>query len=152
MQTAAELAAARSKITQLGEQLLTRTEELRAHDQQRAELSAELEIARANAKQLASDMSEQKRTFETERKTWVEQMTYLRGLLDQRTTTPEPDESRVARPPAADAGTPVAARTGKSAGSERPSANNPVLGSIMEQFGKLRQQRASDRQAGRNAR
>jgi hypothetical protein len=36
--------------------------------------------------------------------------------------------------------------------SEKRAASNPVLGSIVEQFGKLRRQRAMDRQINKKAR
>jgi len=52
--------------------------------------------------------------------------------------------------PAAPA-TPAARGTGGKEAGEKHSAS-PVLGSIVEQFGKLRQQRALDRQIGKKSR
>jgi chromosome segregation ATPase len=154
-QTNAQLAEAREKITTLSQLLLTRTEELRATDQRRGELTTELELARAHAKELAAGVEEQKRLLERERATWTQQMQHMRELLELRAAAPAADEeTAVSRPAPQSAATsnagprPVQA----SGGGGKPSQNNPVLGSIMEQFGKLRQQRATDRQAGKNVR
>ncbi|MEX2316954.1 MAG: hypothetical protein WD669_07370 [Pirellulales bacterium] len=152
-QATAQLAEARNKIALLTEQLLSRTEELREIDQRRAELTTELELTRANAKQLATELEGQKRTLEHERSASTDQMSHMRELMDrhaERTPAPpqvddavdaEPEETLPIRktPPKS---------TGKN-GVAKGSANSPVLGSIVEQFGKLRQQRASDRQTGK---
>jgi chromosome segregation ATPase len=151
-QIVAQLADARAKVAQQSEQLLTRTEELRALDQQRAGLAAELEVARSTVKQLSADLDEQKRVLELERKTWTEQLGQFRDLLEQRAAAPVTGYDDVATAPREESAATSAPRPVRVAAEERRSPDNPVLGSILEQFGKLRQQRASDRRAGRNAR
>jgi hypothetical protein len=147
-----QLAEARAKVAQLSEQLVTRTEELRVLDQKRADLATELEVARATAKRLTADAEAQLRSHEAERKSWTEQLAQLRDVLEQRAAAPVTGYDDVPSAPAAEPAAQAPPRPPKTTSGERPSANNPVLGSIMEQFGKLRQQRASDRQAGRNVR
>ena len=153
-QANAQLAEAREKISLLSEQLLSRTEELRVLDQRRAELTIDLELARVHAKELAADVDEQKQTFERERSAWTEQLRQMHELLELRAATPVTGYDDVIAA-AAERPAPPAPRPPKAIASvsgEKPSPNNPVLGSIMEQFGKLRQQRANDRQTGKNAR
>jgi septal ring factor EnvC (AmiA/AmiB activator) len=152
-QATAQLAEAREKIAVLTEQLLTRTEELREIDQRGAELTAELELARVNAKQLAADLEEHKRTLERERSAAAEEMNRMRGLLeppsDRAAAEPrEVDEAVGATDESASNRKPAPRTVGKG-GPAKGSANSPVLGSIVEQFGKLRQQRATDRQSGK---
>jgi chromosome segregation ATPase len=149
----AELNAARDKIAKLTTSLLERTEELRTLDGRRAEFTTELELARAREKELSHSLDEQKRTFEQERAKWSQELHHLHELLERRVETiPVPAPASIEQP-----------QPTKSAG-ERPPAPapetkhktqvtvTPVLGSIVEQFGKLRQQRANDRQAVRKTR
>jgi hypothetical protein len=151
-QTIAALAEARATVALQNEQLVARAEELRTLEKIRSDLAAELDASRGIAKQLAADAADQKRAIEIERKVWTDQLAQFRDLLEQRATAPVTGYDDVAMQRAAEAATPAPPRPAKAPGGERPSANNPVLGSIVEQFGKLRQQRASDRQAGRNTR
>jgi chromosome segregation ATPase len=152
-QAAAHLADARDKIAQLTEQLLSRTEELRDIDQHRAELSTELELARAQAKELAADLEEQRRTLEHERAASAEQSQHLRDLLDLHAERPSSrrEEGDISSGAKAE---PANAKPRKAAGNngavKRPT-DSPVLGSIVAQFGKLQQQRASDRQSGKKS-
>jgi len=143
-----ELSAARDRISSLNTDLQARAEELQATDQRRAELIAELELSRGREKELQATLAGQQRALDEQRAQWAEEMRQLRETLqnpaeafppEQRTSDPAPE------PPA---------------GQHRPSGDksgeqcnqNPVLGSIVEQFGKLRQQRAFDRQALKKAR
>jgi predicted nucleic acid-binding Zn-ribbon protein len=134
----AELHAAREKITALTTLLLSRTEELRTLDNLRAEVQTELELSRARERELQSAIDDQKRSTEDERTEWAEELKQLRDLFQSQLEATVVDESAVTvqrHPPAHVPPT--------SNGSPR---ENPLLGSIVEQFGKLRQQRADERQ------
>jgi chromosome segregation ATPase len=123
-ETTAELNAAREKVGSLTSALLARTDELRALDGRRAEVVTALELARAREKELTAKLEELKQLRDQERAQWSEELRHLRALLERQL---------------------------EAAGGEHHTAsashagNSPVLGSIVEQFGKLRQQRALDR-------
>jgi chromosome segregation ATPase len=138
-ETTAELDDAREKIASLTSALLARTDELRALDGRRAEVATELELARAREQELKATLEELKQSREQERAQWAEELRHLRELLERRMEASNTD------PPAAAAARPPAVRSpAEHAGR---ASNSPVLGSIVEQFGKLRQQRALDRPA-----
>jgi hypothetical protein len=136
---AGELSAAREKISALSASLLARTEELRQMDERRSELAAELELNRVREKELAKALEEQRQTLEQERAHRAEELRILERLQQgaEGATPPENPADDLAA---------AAAR------SSQQVNENPVLGSIVEQFGKLRQQRALDRQAQRKTR
>jgi septal ring factor EnvC (AmiA/AmiB activator) len=136
---AAELSAAREKISALSASLLARTEELRQLDERRSELAAELELNRVREKELAKALEEQRQTLEQERAHRAEELRNLERLT-QGAQGDSPSENSANN---------LAAASGR--GPQQVN-ENPVLGSIVEQFGKLRQQRALDRQAQRNPR
>jgi DNA repair exonuclease SbcCD ATPase subunit len=147
--TNSELHTAREKITALTTLLLNRTEELRTLDNRRAEVQTELELSRARERELKAALDEQKRSVDEERSEWSEELKQLRGALEHQLETPVVAQpiavvERSAPP------TPVAsaapART-RPSGDDQTSHDNPLLGSIVAQFGKLRQQRAVERQA-----
>jgi DNA repair exonuclease SbcCD ATPase subunit len=144
----AELNAAREKVVTLTDSLVARTDELRVVDNRRAELVAELESSRAREGELRAALDEQKRTIEQERAHWAEEFRRLRELLERQLESPPAEQ--VITPPER---IPAPAKQSRSAAvvAEGHSAN-PVLGSIVEQFGKLRQQRAVDRQANKRTR
>jgi chromosome segregation ATPase len=153
-QALAQLAEAREKVAQLSEQLLARTEELRVLDQRRAELATELELTRANAKQIAAELDEQRRMQEQERAAATQQLHQMQQLIDQqaeRVADVTPKEPAQAGSRQEQVSTPDKAPRKPAVNSVEPkrSTASPVLGSIVEQFGKLRQQRASERQAGK---
>jgi chromosome segregation ATPase len=139
---AAELNALREKVASLTGALLARTDELRVLDGRRGELVTELELARAREKDFVAKLEELKQSREEERRQSADEMRHLRELLERRleaSDAPRPtapaDQPPSDRPPAA-----------RPAAEHPPrDANSPVLGSIVEQFGKLRQQRALDR-------
>lgn len=147
-EAAAELTASREKIVTLTDTLLARTEELRVLDNRRAEVVTELELSRAREGELRAALDEQKRTIEQERAHWAEEFRRLRELLERQLETP-PVEEAIAPPER----NPAPAKQQRSAPvAADGSSANPVLGSIVEQFGKLRQQRAIDRQATKRPR
>jgi septal ring factor EnvC (AmiA/AmiB activator) len=147
-EAAGELSAAREKISTLSATLLARTEELRLMDQRRTEVANELELTRTREKEFKAALEEQKRAMEEERAQQAEELRNLREMLKREgeaapaaEASAEPVPSSPSQPP----------RSGTNNGQQR-AHENPVLGSIVEQFGKLRQQRAMDRQVQRKAR
>jgi septal ring factor EnvC (AmiA/AmiB activator) len=110
-------------------------------DERRAELASELELNRAREKELSKALEEQRQALEQERAHRAEELRNL-DRLKQGSEGAHPSEKS-------------ADNLAAAAGSARPATqvnDNPVLGSIVEQFGKLRQQRALDRQAHRKTR
>jgi hypothetical protein len=148
--TIAELHAAREKITALTTLLLTRTEELRTLDNTRAEVQTELELSRARERELRSAIDDQKRSVDQERSQWADELKQLREVVEHQLETPVVDGPAAAiERPAPETPTPTPPSTG---GAQSPPRESPVLGSIVEQFGKLRQQRAVERQANNRQR
>jgi len=148
--TIAELHAAREKITALTTLLLSRTEELRTLDNTRAEVQTELELSRARERELKSTIDDQKRSVDQERSQWADELKQLREVVERQLETPVVDEpvAAIERPtPETPAPTPPSTGSAQS-----PPRESPVLGSIVEQFGKLRQQRAVERQANNRQR
>jgi chromosome segregation ATPase len=148
-----KLNEARQQSSQLSKELLSRTDELRELDKKRAELATELELARARDSELTTALDNQKQWMDQQRLQWTEELKHLRELLEQRSTaaadtpraesgnenitangTPGEDDSDDEAPCADDSQT------------EGPWEDNPVLGSIVAQFGKLRKQRSAGRQ------
>jgi chromosome segregation ATPase len=155
----AELNAARDKISALTSNLLGRTDELRTLDNRRAEAATEAELAHAREKELKAALDDHKRTAEQERQHWKEELRQLRELLQRRVENHSVDDH--ARAGAANHATPAPpvhpapiAPTVRSAstssGAHVIPRENPVLGSIVQQFDKLRQQRASDRSGNKS--
>jgi DNA repair exonuclease SbcCD ATPase subunit len=148
--TITELHAAREKITALTTLLLTRTEELRALDNRRAEVQTELELSRARERELKAAIDDQKRSVDQERSQWSEELKQLRETVERQLDTPvdvQPTAAVAGQVPTETA-QPTPARTSPAGnGGHAPARENPLLGSIVEQFGKLRQQRAVERQA-----
>jgi chromosome segregation ATPase len=137
--TVAELHAAREKITALTTLLLNRTEELRTLDNCRAEVQTELELSRARERELKAAIDDQKRSTDDERTEWSEELKQLRDVLQSQLEAPAVDEPI--------ATTQRQAPTNTTTTSKSVHQENPLLGSIVEQFGKLRQQRAVERKA-----
>ncbi len=151
----AELTAAREKNATLTAALLDRTEELRTLDGRRSELVTELELVRARENELRAALEEHKQTREQERSQWTEELRQLRELLEQHVVDDEsafymtpPEQPQTTPQPAASEAENVHRHT---AGAEN-AADTAVLGSILQQFGKLRQQRALDRPTFKKAR
>lgn len=131
-----DLSAAQERISALSASLLARTEELRVMDERRSELVAELDSQRALQKELRAALDEQKQTLEQERAHRAEELRSLERLKQGADGGPAEKHSEQ-----------------RAAHDGQPKVNeNPVLGSIVEQFGKLRQQRAMDRQVLRKTR
>lgn len=71
--------------------------------------------------------------------------TSLEALQRERPAGQEPDQSQELEPPASSDTTPVGAAAKDDAQVELPRRASPVLGSVWEQFGKLREQRSLNR-------
>jgi septal ring factor EnvC (AmiA/AmiB activator) len=141
----AELSGAREKIAALTASLLSRTEELRTLDNRRSELVTDLEVARAREKELIATLEEMRHTRDQERAQWASESRHLRELLERSLEGVE-GESQAAT---AEHGRII---QGSNFANGGRAADNPVFASVMEQFGKLRQQKASDRPAVKKVR
>lgn len=139
---AAELSEAREKISALSASLLARTEELRQMGERSSELAKELEVNRAREMELSKALEEQRQALEQERAHRAEELRTLERLQQGADAVPSAENSAEK----------LAASAGVANGAQQHVSANPVLGSIVEQFGKLRQQRAMDRQAQRKTR
>jgi chromosome segregation ATPase len=151
--TLTELHASREKITALTTLLLSRTEELRTLDNRRAEVQTELELSRARERELKAALEEHQRSIDDERSQWADELKQLREVLQGQLDAPvEQKPVAAAEQPAPPAPLTSPGKPLASDASPAPSRENPLLGSIAEQFGKLRQQRAVERQAGNRQR
>lgn len=154
-ESTAELSAAQENIAALTSSLSARTEELHTLDNRRAELVTELDLARAHEKELKAALEEQKQAQDHERAQWAAELRHVRETSERGVEASElirqdevSEQPTVSDPPRATG----AIHPDRRANSANRLANNPVLSSIVEQFGKLRQQRATDRQALRKTR
>jgi chromosome segregation ATPase len=127
-----ELTVSRQQISSLTTALLARTEELRDLDRQRNEAIAELSRAGAREQELSASLAAQQQSSEAERLQWERNIEQLRE-----------DAEKAAE--VAARGNSIAPGRNGEASSESRSSSNAVLGSVMEQFGKLRQQRSMNR-------
>lgn len=143
-----DLQTAREKIAGLSASLLERTDELRALERQHAALVTELELTRAKEKELTSALEEQKRDFSSECAQRMEELDSLRARLADR------GESAVGEllPPPTPTTSGAAPPSGTRSSGTATHGESPVMGSIMQQFSKLRQQRAVDRELLKKAR
>ena len=130
-----DLHDARVKITSLTTALLDRTEELRQHDRQRAEVNTELAVARSREKDLSSALEALQKSTDLQRLQWEAAIVELRQQLEQSLEFAAV-EAVAQAPVEANASDPQVGPT---------TSANPVLGSLMEQFDKLRQQRSVGR-------
>jgi hypothetical protein len=98
------------------------------------------------------------RSLDQERSQWSVELKHLREVIEHQLDEPVVDEPVAAAESSAPAALPAtltpAAPADKTpaTGSQPLPRENPVLGSIVEQFGKLRQQRAVERQANNRQR
>lgn len=128
-----ELNEAHHKIAGLTGTILSRTEELRELDRDRANVRAELLLARSHEKELTTTLETLQKAHEEDRQRCQLELASLRQRLDQQSAAPSP---RVK------ADEPIKNDLPKT---ESTKPINPVLGSVMEQFDKLRQQRSTNR-------
>ena len=129
-----ELYDARVKITTLTTALLDRTEELRQLDRERAHVNTEFAVAKSREKDLTTSLETQQKSFDVQRGQWESAIAEMRKQLEQSLDLAVAAAEAPPVPIASDAPLgPIAAA-------------NPVLGSLMEQFDKLRQQRSVGRQ------
>ncbi len=126
-QLTSELNDSRAQVASLSKALLDRTEELRKLDSERAELTTQLELARARERELATKLESQGQDGRPPQ--WAEELRQLRDLLEHQTEPAEVEDAMW-----------EIEQAGPSDNEE--GAESPVLGSIVQQFGKLRQQRA----------
>ena len=140
----AELNDARQQVATLSKSLLDRTEELRQLDIQRAELATQLELARARERELLAKVDTQGGDGQPPQ--WAEELKQLRELLERRADHVDADEA--IRDIQQVATSVNHCRSDDHSASENQCASeSPVLGSLMQQFGKLRQQRSQDQRS-----
>jgi chromosome segregation ATPase len=133
-----DLNDARAKITSLTTALLDRTEELRQLDRQRAEVNTELALAKTREKDLTTAIETVQKSADDQRQQWEAAIAEMRQQFERSLEIAEVEAT--AEPGASDPPLgPIAAA-------------NPVLGSLMEQFDKLRQQRSVGRHSHPRAR
>jgi chromosome segregation ATPase len=151
--TLTELHASREKITALTTLLLSRTEELRTLDNRRAEVQTELELSRTRERELKAALDEHQRSVDDERSQWADELKQLREVVErQLDASAEQEPIAAAEQSTLPAGPAPPSTESASDGAQAPQRENPLLGSIVEQFGKLRQQRAVERQASNRQR
>jgi chromosome segregation ATPase len=117
-----ELAEAKEKVASLTTALLSRTEELRELDRQREEVATELTQSREREKQLTDRLDSQE-ARESQRKSEAYDRAVEQAAVANHGDTGQHGHAKV----------------------EPRRGASPVLGSVMEQFGKLREQRSLNR-------
>jgi chromosome segregation ATPase len=144
----AELDALRQQNATLTAELAARDAELRELDSGRAGLATELETLRGHESELLATVEQLKQALHLERERSTEEIQQLHERLHKHAAVVAPANTADG-PAQAPAAEPSSA---PAAAARARSSNGAVLGSIVEQFGKLRQQRAVDRQAQKKAR
>lgn len=127
-----ELGELREKVSSLTAALLGRTEELREADQRRESVTAELTKSHLREKELAAALAAQQHASGTRRPT-----------SEDHNDQQHDEHGKPANQASADPQD-GSAKSGTARVEPRRSAS-PVLGSVMEQFGKLREQRSMNR-------
>lgn len=130
-QLQSELSEARERVARLDAELLARTDELQESNRQRVETDSQLAQAKEREQELVASLESQKRSA-MERQIEAQAPVQPRGQVESAA--------------AAQASEPPPAATVTKPRQEPERSANPVLGSVIEQFGKLRQQRAAGRQ------
>jgi chromosome segregation ATPase len=131
-----ELNEAHQKISSLTTALLARTEELRELDRMRVAVDHELTAAQAREQGLIAELEAERQRAEAGQRQPI-------ARASRPAEQAPRDEKATSTGPSATSGQPAASRP-----SAVPNQSaNPVLGSVMEQFGKLRQQRSLGRQS-----
>lgn len=105
--------------------------------QERDDLEAELDSVRSRAAELSDTLDQMKRESVEERAEWSAELRQMRRVLERQTDllTPGPPQRRPVASPGMSA----------CAVAVAPSAADPVLGTVMAQFDKIRQERAQQR-------
>jgi chromosome segregation protein len=106
--------------------------------QERDDLEGELDSVRSRAAELSDTLDQMKRESVEERAEWSAELKQMRRVLERQTDllTPGPSQRRPVAPPAVSA---------SAAAAPAPSAADPVLGTVVAQFDKIRQERAQQR-------
>lgn len=116
--------------------------ELRDLQQQREELEAELEAVRTRAAELSDALDEAKRQSVEERAEWSTELKQMRRILERQS---ELLATAPTQPVAAAAASAAPGREKSAAAVASQPADDPVLGSVMAQFEKIRKERAQRR-------
>jgi chromosome segregation ATPase len=135
-----QLGESRDKCSALTTDLLGKSEELRSLDKTRAELTTELELTRAREQNLAASLEQEKQKFAEQQAHWSDEFKQMRAMLEHRSAG-----GGAGRDPAAVEGPVPSSQPTDQPLRNRDSSSDPVVGSIVAQFDKLRQQQAEGR-------
>jgi chromosome segregation ATPase len=119
-----------------------RTVAIRNLEQERTALETELEMVRTRAAELTEALDQERKQMAQDRAEWSSELKQLRRLLER--------QARLATNPVAPGERPVQrANEGDSEpagnGVQAPRRNDPVVGSVLAQFDRIRQQRLASR-------
>jgi chromosome segregation ATPase len=120
-----------------------RNEAVHGLQQERTALETELEMVRARAAELTDALEKERKQMAEDRAEWSGELKQLRRLLERQarlSATPLAN-SHVQTTPAA------ASETQVHGGSKSPRRDDPVVGSVLAQFDRIRQQRIAARAA-----
>jgi chromosome segregation ATPase len=133
-----------SELAQTRGNLDERLEAVRGLEQERTALETELEMVRSRAAELTETLDQERKQMAQDRAEWSSELKQLRRLLERQarlaTTPVPPGERQVQRAPDADV-----EHTGN--GVQAPRRSDPVVGSVLAQFDRIRQQRLAARAA-----
>ena len=137
------LTAINQELSQTRGTLDERNETLHGLEQERAALETELEMVRTRAAELTETLDKERRQMAEDRAEWSGELKQLRRLLER--------QARLAATPLANADAQatheVADLEPVSNGSKGPRRDDPVVGSVLAQFDRIRQQRIATRAA-----
>lgn len=137
------LASINDELAQTRAQADERNEALHGLEQERASLETELEMVRTRAAELTETLDKERRQMAEDRAEWSGELKQLRRLLER--------QARLAANPLANAdaqhmhAAPDDEPVGN--GSKTPRRDDPVVGSVLAQFDRIRQQRLATRAA-----
>ena len=138
-----QLDNALTDATAAGKAAAAQEEQIRNLQQDRAVLEAELELVRSRTADLSETLSHERQQISEDRAEWATELKQLRRVIERRTAVAS---ATLVTPPVR------AASTGggdKELVTVCDSRADPIVGSVLAQFDKIRQQRAAGR-ANRN--
>ncbi|OHB78924.1 MAG: hypothetical protein A2W31_10605 [Planctomycetes bacterium RBG_16_64_10] len=136
------LCDARQRLEIAAQEMSSKEAQISKLEQERDDLEAELDSVRSRAAELSDTLDQIKRESIEERAEWSAELKQMRRVLERQTDllTPRPSSRLAVAAPTAT----MPMTTAGSAASAQ-SAADPVLGTVMAQFEKIRQERAQRR-------
>lgn len=140
----ARLEAINNELAQTRGSLDQRNEVVHGLEQERAALETELEMVRARAAELTESLDQERRKMAEDRAEWSTELKQLRRLLERqaRLSTTQPAAADIS----SSHHTPPDSQAAPD-GSKSPRMDDPVVGSVLAQFDRIRQQRGTARAA-----